>query len=61
LLVPGAAIRVLDPRSGRLIQVLDCGELTPDWLHVWPDGNLAIAEDEAVVRYTLGGHLALVR
>lgn len=61
LLVPGAAIRVVDPRSGRLIQVLDCGELTPDWLHVWPDGDLAIAEDEAVVRYTLGGHLALVR
>lgn len=60
LLVPGVAIRVVDPESGRLIQVLDCGELMPSWMHVWPNGDLVIAEDQAVVRYTLGGHLALV-
>lgn len=61
LLVPGATLRVVDPDTGRLIQTLDCGELMPDWLHVWPNGDLAIAEDDAVVRYALGGHLALVR
>lgn len=61
LLVPGTTIRVVDPGTGRLIQTFDCGELMPDWLHVWPNGDLAIAEDDAVVRYALGGHLALVR
>lgn len=60
LLVPGVAIRVVDPSVGRLIQVIDCGELMPGWMHVWPNGDLVIAEDQAVVRYALGGHLALV-
>lgn len=60
LLVPGTRIRALDPHDGRVVHVLDCGELVPRWMHVWPDGDLAIAEDEAVARYLLGGHLALV-
>ncbi|MGK0362831.1 MAG: outer membrane protein assembly factor BamB [Bradymonadia bacterium] len=60
MLVPGVAIRVVDPSAGRLIQVIDCGELMPGWMHVWPNGDLVIAEDQAVVRYALGGHLALV-
>lgn len=60
LLLPGTLIRALDPADGRQVHVLDCGELVPDWLHVWPEGDLAIAEDEAVARYLLGGHLALV-
>lgn len=60
LLSPGTLIRALDPADGRQVHVLDCGELVPDWLHVWPEGDLAIAEDEAVARYLLGGHLALV-
>ncbi|MCB9547832.1 MAG: PQQ-binding-like beta-propeller repeat protein [Myxococcales bacterium] len=61
LLVPGAAIRAVDPAAGRVIQTLDCGELVPAWLHAWPDGDLIIAEDDAVARYVLGGHLALVQ
>ena len=60
LLVPGTRLRALDPADGRVIHVLDCGELVPSWLHVWPEGDVAIAEDDAVARYRLGGHLALV-
>ena len=60
LLVPGTRVRVVDPQTGRVVQALDCGELVPGWLHAWPDGDLAIAEDEAVAHYLLGGHLALV-
>ncbi|MEZ4464139.1 MAG: PQQ-binding-like beta-propeller repeat protein [bacterium] len=61
LLVPGATIRAVDPGTGRVIQTLDCGELVPAWLHAWPDGDLIIAEDDAVARYVLGGHLSLVQ
>lgn len=60
LLLPGTVIRALDPADGRQVHVLDCGELVPDWMHAWPEGDLAIAEDDAVARYLLGGHLALV-
>lgn len=60
LLLPGTVIRALDPADGRQVHVVDCGELVPDWMHAWPAGDLAIAEDEAVARYLLGGHLALV-
>jgi len=60
LLLPGSTIRALDPRTGRVIRRLDCGELVPAWLHAWPGGDLVIAEDEAVAHYTLGGHLAVV-
>ncbi len=60
LLAPGTAIRALDPRDGRVVHTLDCGELVPRWMHVWPEGDVAIAEDDAVALYLLGGHLALV-
>lgn len=60
LLVPGTRVRVIDPDTGRVVQALDCAELVPGWLHAWPDGDLAIAEDDAVAHYLLGGHLALV-
>ncbi len=60
LLVPGTRVRVLDPETGRVVQALDCAELIPGWLHAWPDGDIAIAEDDAVAHYLLGGHLALV-
>ena len=60
LLVPGTRVRVIDPETGRVVQALDCGELVPGWLHAWRDGDLAIAEDDAVAHYLLGGHLALV-
>ncbi|MCB9537966.1 MAG: PQQ-binding-like beta-propeller repeat protein [Myxococcales bacterium] len=60
LLAPGTAVRALDPRDGRVVHTLDCGELVPRWMHVWPEGDVAIAEDDAVALYLLGGHLALV-
>lgn len=60
ILLPGTVIRALDPADGRQVHVVDCGELVPDWMHAWPAGDLAIAEDEAVARYLMGGHLALV-
>lgn len=60
ILVPGTMIRAVDPADGRLVHVVDCDELVPDWLHVWPEGDLAVAEHDAVARYLLGGHLALI-
>ncbi len=60
LLVPGTTIRAVDPADGRVVHRVDCDELVPERLHVWPDGDLAIAEHDAVARYLLGGHLALV-
>ncbi len=60
LLSPGTAVRALDPRDGRVVHTLDCGELVPRWMRVWPEGDVVIAEDDAVASYRLGGHLALV-
>lgn len=61
LLIPGTTIRAVDPTDGRVVHRIDCDELVPDRLHVWPDGDLVIAEHDAVARYLLGGHIALVR
>lgn len=61
VLVPGTTIRAIDPADGRVVHRIDCGELVPDRMHVWPEGDLVIAEDEAVARYLLGGHIARVR
>ncbi|MCA9541657.1 MAG: PQQ-binding-like beta-propeller repeat protein, partial [Myxococcales bacterium] len=59
-LLPSTRIRAIDPRSGRVVHALDCGDLVPDWMHVWPEGDLIIAEDDAVACYLLAGHLAVV-
>jgi outer membrane protein assembly factor BamB len=60
LLVPGQTIRALAPGDGRVVSALACDELVPEWMHVWPGGDLAVAEGESITRYLLGGHLAVV-
>lgn len=60
LLVPGTTIRAVDPADGRVIQHLSCGDLLPDWMHAWPNGDLVVASDDQVVGYELGGHIARV-
>ncbi len=61
LLVPGTRVRALDPRDGREVYALDCGELVPSWLHAHTDGALTIREHDAVAHYPLGGHLSVVK
>ncbi len=60
LLVPGQTIRALAPGDGRLVTALACDDLVPEWMHVWPGGDLVVAEGESITRYVLGGHLAVV-
>ena len=60
ILVPGATIRALDPETGRLIHSLRCEDLVPSWMHVWPEGDLLVAEGGTLAYYFLGGHLSLV-
>jgi hypothetical protein len=60
LLCAGATIRAVDPRTGRLIQTLECAELTPSWVSVWDDGDLLVLEDDMLRLFRLHGHLALV-
>ncbi|MFN3198030.1 MAG: PQQ-binding-like beta-propeller repeat protein [Bradymonadia bacterium] len=60
LLIPGSTVRAIDPQTGRVIHSLPCEDLVPSWIHVWPDGDLLVAEDNALAYFFLGGHLGLV-
>jgi len=60
LLCAGATIRAVDPSTGRIIQTLDCADLTPSWVSVWDDGDLLVLEDDMLRLFRLHGHLALV-
>jgi len=60
LMCAGASIRAVDPKNGRLIQSLECAELTPSWVSAWENGDLLIIEDEMLHLFRLHGHLSLI-
>ena len=61
LLIPGAGLRVVDPRTGRIISVVSFDRLSPlEFAHLG-NGDVLVSDPERMVAlYRLSGHLSRV-